>query len=283
MTEVAVLPHMTHVQLVKTIMENVRHLGFPQVAEALSRAQHFDIDFDIYVAAGRFAYQMFMDHEFFVDSIAIPPSSPATFRLGDEPSLYVMVYDGKIVRVDQMAVNGATYRQFIWEPGSNRINAGSTVDSKTDEGIFTTHLAAATLGMMLSLLNSPSLVETSPNGHRQERRAANRTHQLPVNAWHRVRWRTAAGRDVERTESEDTGTRKPLHYRRGHVRKAQPHHTGAFATELTDTGWGQWIDGQWVGHPAFGIKKSIHAPTLDEKGLAEFIRRKRSRQVSNST
>lgn len=268
---------MTYIQLVKVIMENVRRLGFPEAANGLARAQHFEIDYDIYFAAGQFAFQTFLDHEFFVDNIAIPPSAVATFRLGEEPSLYVMVYDGKIVRVDQMAVDGATYRKITWEPGSNRIEAGSTIDPQTDEGIFRTHLAAATLGMMLSLLNSPTLVETGPSGQRQERRAANRTHQLPVDAWHRVRWRTAASREVEGSKGDDTGPQMPLHYRRGHVRKAQPHHVGAFATELTDTGWGQWIDGHWAGHPAFGIKKSLHSPTLDPKGLAEFIRRKRIR------
>lgn len=268
-------PHLTHVQLVKKIVESLPRLGLPEVAGKIASAQHFDIDPAIYEAAGKFAYQTFESSEFFVDSIAVPPAVPATFRIGDEPSLYAMSYDGSIVTVDQVSVTGATYRQFVWKPGTNHIDARSSFERPTDERVFTLHLTAATLGMMLSLLNSPSLVETSRGGLRQERRAANRSHRLPVDAWHCVRWRIAASSKVEDAEDGDTGSRKPLHYRRGHVRKAQSHHLNAFTTELTESGWGQWIDGQWVGHPAFGIKKSIHTPSLDEDGFAEFVRRKK--------
>ncbi|WGW05320.1 hypothetical protein [Tropicibacter oceani] len=73
-----------------------------------------------------------MDHEFFVDSVAIPPSVPATFRLGDEPFLYVMVHDGKIVRIDQIAVNGATYRQFMWEPGSAEVGVRTPEEHESE-------------------------------------------------------------------------------------------------------------------------------------------------------
>ena len=218
---------------------------------------------------------MFRDNEFLVDSVAIPPANPASIRVGNDPSLYAMRHDGGVVTVDQIWVNGATYRQFSWQPGSNKISARSSFEPETDETIFQLHLTAATLGMMLTLMNSPSLVESNTNGQRQERRAANRLLQLPVDAWYRVRWRTAADNGIKQSTGDDTGARMPLHYRRGHVRKAQPHFSRAFETDLTGTGWGQWIDGIWVGHPAFGIKKSIFSPILDEAGLAEFARRKR--------
>jgi hypothetical protein len=264
---------MTHVQLVKTIVENLRRVGDRGVAEHLSKAQHFEIDLDLYIAAGKFVWELFQDSEFFIDSIARPPSNPATFRLGEEATVFFMRTQGPVVVVEQLGADGATYRRFRWEPGTNKMEAHSTFEQETDEILFRLILTGLTLGMMLSLINSPKLVDVSRSSPRQERREASRTFNLPVDAWHRVSWRTAAGRDVSASGSEEPGSKKPLHYRRGHVRTAQSHFHGAFATSLTETGWGQWIDGQWVGHPAFGIKKSIHTPTLDRKGLSEFMKR----------
>ncbi len=59
---------------------------------------------------------------------------------------------------------------------------------------------------------------------------------LPVDAWYKVKWRTAAGRQLPTLASDEPGPKKPLHYRRGHVCTAQSHFDGAFETGLTDTG-----------------------------------------------
>jgi len=47
MTLATAQPHLTHVQLVQAIMDNVRQLGLHPAAAALARAQHFDIDLDL--------------------------------------------------------------------------------------------------------------------------------------------------------------------------------------------------------------------------------------------
>lgn len=270
-------PYLTHIQLVTAVINALRHAGDVRTAAALSEAQHFEVDHEIYIAAGRFVWELTEGSEFFVDSIAIPPANPATFRLGDENSIFLMRSAGQAVTITQIGANGATYREFRWQAGTNSIDTRSMFEAQTEEVQFQLHLTALSLSMMLSLINSPKLVELTGGGQRQERRAANRSLKLPVNAWHKVVWRTAAGRRVAATDNDEDGTKMPLHYRRGHVRTAQSHFAAAFETTLTDTGWAQWIDGRWVGNPAFGIKKAVHAPVLDRHGLADFMNRKRQR------
>lgn len=273
--------YLTHIQLVTAVMSALKHAGDALTAADLGEAQHFEVDREIYIAAGRFVWELTEGSEFFVDSIAIPPANPATFRLGDENSIFLMISAGQVVIVTHIGANGAIYREFHWQPGTNRIDTRSTFEPQTEEVRFQLHLTALSLSMMLTLINSPKLVELTGGGQRQERRAANRSLRLPVNAWHKVVWRTAAGRKFAATDNDEHGAKIPLHYRRGHVRTAQSHFAAAFETTLTDTGWAQWIDGRWVGNPAFGVKKAVHAPTLDRHGLADFMNRKQQRRGSS--
>lgn len=270
-------PYLTHIQLVTAVMNALKQAGDSCTAAELDKAQHFEVDYGIYIAAGRFVWELTEGSELFVDSIAVPPANPATFRLGDENSIFLMRSAGQVVIVTQIGANGAIYREFRWQPGTNRINTRSTFEPQTEEVQFQLHLTALSLSMMLSLINSPKLVELTGRGQRQERRAANKSLRLPVKAWYKVVWRTAAGRKVAATDNDEYGAKMPLHYRRGHLRTAQSHFAAAFETTLTDTGWAQWIDGRWVGNPAFGVKKAVHAPVLDRHGLADFMNRKRQR------
>lgn len=270
--------HLTQVQLVTSIINSLKLSGNNQTAKLFVAAQHFEIDLEIYIAAGRFIWEMADGGEFFVDSISRPPANPAAFRLGDENSIYFMQTDGVTVQVDQVGLDGQCYRRFGWRLGTNKIDSRSYFETPSEQVDVQLHLTALSLSMMLSLINSPKLVEVLGGGQRQERRAADRSHSLPVDAWHKITWRTAAGRNVEDPGPADTTTKMPLHYRRGHVRTAQGHFAGAFETGLTETGWAQWIDGQWVGHPAFGIKQSIHSPKLDQEGLMNFMNRKKQKQ-----
>jgi hypothetical protein len=126
---------------------------------------------------------------------------------------------------------------------------------------------------IVALINEPRMVRLSKSGSRPERRMAHRGFGFAVDAWHRVSWDIS--RETVAKISRDPKFHKvPLHWRRGHWRRAQEHYAGA--VKRTDAfrfedrlQWWQWIEGHWVGHPAFGLKKSYHAPRFSiGKGAA---------------
>ena len=48
-------------------------------------------------------------------------------------------------------------------------------------------------------------------------------------------------------------------------KKAKEHYKDTWfqaTKEFPNGRWWQWIEGYWAGHPAYGIKKGYHAPTL---------------------
>ncbi len=128
------------------------------------------------------------------------------------------------------------------------------------------------LAFVVSLINEPRGVRLEPSVNRAARRAAHRGMGIAVDAWHQVTW-DLSQETVAKISRDPTFHKVPLHYRRGHYRRAEEHYRGAikrpdaFRTEDRETWW-QWIAGQWVGHPAFGIKRSVHAPKLSSGKLA---------------
>lgn len=134
-----------------------------------------------------------------------------------------------------------------------------------DERHIMAHTIAA-CAFVLSIINQPALVRTERLLTRQQRRAQARGGAKAADAWHRVTW--DIGKETTAKISRDPDFHNvPLHWRRGHWRRAQKHYSGA--VQRTDAlrpedrlGWWQWINGTWVGHPAFGIKRSVHAPRL---------------------
>lgn len=114
---------------------------------------------------------------------------------------------------------------------------------------------------LLDLIAEPRLTRRAPDGPRQARRAAQRRHGIPADAWTLVTWEL--GRPVNVKNASETDDRRPLHYRRGHYRRALPHHEGAVLRRRFTDGrlvWVKWIEGYWAGHPAFGVRRSVHAP-----------------------
>jgi hypothetical protein len=110
-----------------------------------------------------------------------------------------------------------------------------------------------------SILNQPSFTKREPAGSRQERRAAQRSATYAADAWHKVTWNI--GEEVKAKLTRDEPVRcMPLHYTRGHWRRAEDGWKNT--TQRKDGLWYQWIEGFWSGHPAFGIKKSYHAPKI---------------------
>ncbi|WP_294932383.1 hypothetical protein [uncultured Paracoccus sp.] len=131
---------------------------------------------------------------------------------------------------------------------------------------------AARVAFILSLISEPRILRRSPAGSRQQRRAIQRGFGFAVDAWTRVTW-DLSKETVAKVSHDPTFHKMPLHWRRGHFRRAAPHFKGAIqrpdALREEDRGlWWQWIEGQWVGHPAFGLKRSVHAPRLSGGDLA---------------
>ena len=134
---------------------------------------------------------------------------------------------------------------------------GPTDGSEEDMHVRATHVL--TVAAMCSLLNQPGFTKRDSVGSRQERRAATRSGGYATDAWHKVTWNI--GEAVKaKLQSDDPVRCMPLHYTRGHWRKAQEGWINT--SQRKDGHWYQWIEGFWSGHPAFGIKKSYHAPKM---------------------
>jgi len=108
------------------------------------------------------------------------------------------------------------------------------------------------------LINNPRFIVSQTAGTRAQRKQMKREQSISLDAWHKITW------NVDETtvvvdEKDRGGWRMPLHYTRGHPRKAEPHHKNIMYKNGKPY---KWIHGFWSGHPAFGIKKGYHAPKL---------------------
>jgi len=113
--------------------------------------------------------------------------------------------------------------------------------------------------MLFSLINQPRFVVQSTTGTRQLKRQMHRGHGISMDAWHKIEWNI--NEPVKAKDDSDRGGwRMPLHYTRGHWRKAQDHWDDVVIRK--DGKPYKWIEGFWSGHPAYGVKKSYHAPKL---------------------
>jgi hypothetical protein len=126
---------------------------------------------------------------------------------------------------------------------------------------------------VLAVINEPRVVSKSNSGSRQERRAAERGMGFAVDAWTKVSW-DLSKKVCAKSSNDNSFHKKPLHWRRGHFRRAQKGYAGAIqrpdAIRVEDRSlWWQWIDGQLVGHPAFGIVRSVHAPRISGNDIAK--------------
>ena len=135
--------------------------------------------------------------------------------------------------------------------GKIRFSAEMKLHEPSDAGQDMVYLGGA-----FSLINQPRFVKREAAGTRQQRKAARRSQEIAVEAWHRISW--DIDKPVHAAERGDRSFHMPYHYTRGHFRKAQPHYKNA---EFVYDGWHQWIDGFWSGHPAYGTKKGAHFPT----------------------
>lgn len=131
----------------------------------------------------------------------------------------------------------------------------------TEEDLRRRIMHVLTVASVCSILNQPSFTKSETAGSRQQRRVAQRSGGYATDAWHKITWNI--GEEVKAKLSRDEPVRcMPLHYTRGHWRRAEEDWKNT--TQRKDGLWYKWIDGYWSGHPAFGIKKSYHAPKLEE-------------------
>ncbi|AKG94566.1 hypothetical protein Shpa_56 [Paracoccus phage Shpa] len=169
-------------------------------------------------------------------------------------------------RDNKMAILG----NFI--AGGHSFISDKLIGKQSPEQAHETAFIIAAVAFILSLINQPRLVRKSPMLSRQQRRAHHRGGFKAVDAWHRVTW-DLSKETAAKVARDPTYHKVPLHWRRGHFRRAEAHYKGAIQRpdalrEEERSMWWQWIEGQWVGHPAFGIKRSIHAPKLSTGDLA---------------
>lgn len=115
------------------------------------------------------------------------------------------------------------------------------------------------LAACCEIINHPRFVTASPAGTRQQRKHAKRAEGIAVEAWHKISW--DINKPVQAKGTQGTsGYNMPLHYTRGYFRKAKEHWNDV--VQWKDGTWKKWVEGYWAGHPAFGIKKGYHAPTV---------------------
>jgi len=127
----------------------------------------------------------------------------------------------------------------------------------------TTHInTLLTVGMFFSLVNQPRFVVRRAAGSRPARKRMAKSHGIPTDSWHKIEWNLNKPR-VEVGEKLGGGWNMPLHYKRGHWRKAQEHWEDVVIRK--DGNPYKWIEGYWAGHPAYGTKKSYYAPKLGGK------------------
>lgn len=138
------------------------------------------------------------------------------------------------------------------------------MSQKASEKKIENYLANVTMSiaMTLSLINQPRFVVRGSTGTRQLKKQMYRGHGISMDAWHKIEWNI--NEPVKAKDDSDRGGwRMPLHYTRGHWRRGQEHWDDVVIRK--DGQPYKWIEGFWSGHPAYGVKKSYHAPKLGEK------------------
>lgn len=181
------------------------------------------------------------------------------------PFLYLAVEEEKETLVFLVSPYFSALLQGGYRVGEEGAISAPVDGDDADKEVRVMHTLS--VAAVCSILNQPSFTKREPAGSRQERRAANRTGGFAVDAWHRVTWNI--GEEVKAKLTRDEPVRcMPLHYTRGHWRRGQEG--WANAAQRKDGHWYQWIEGYWSGHPAFGVKKSYHAPKLEGHHVASL-------------
>jgi len=243
------------------------------VLEALSSADFYELDEGVTKASdmmfeaqfsGRETDKLTLDADCRLPSTVCAFWAPGTkvrFAQRDEalPFLYLAIREEAGTFVYLVSPYFGALVQGSYMPEVEGAIYGPDEGEEEDKYERVAHVLS--VAAMCSILNQPSFTKREPVGSRQERRAAQRSGGYATDAWHKVTWNI--GEEVKAKLARDEPVRcMPLHYTRGHWRRAQEGWTKV--TQRKDGLWYQWIDGYWSGHPAFGIKKSYHAPKIGD-------------------
>lgn len=180
---------------------------------------------------------------------------------GSPESIVYEIFEDGPRHLGNFIAGGVTFIEERWR------NVWSDSEKHRSQSVI------AACAFALSVINQPCVTKPEHLLSRQQRRAAQRDGKKCADKWTRVSWDLSA--ETAAKAARNPSFRKvPLHWRRGHYRIAEAHYKGAVqrpdAIRPEDRGlWWQWINPQWVGHPAFGVKRSIHAPKMTTKHLAE--------------
>jgi hypothetical protein len=244
------------------------------ILATLAEADFYELNTDLIRAvdqmyeelfAGKSSDTLILDHDCRLpSSVCVFWSPKSLIRFSNADELYPFAY---------YAVEDDEGRTFVYHispyfaplvQGGYKVGMAESVvtdprGTDDDQQLRVSHVL--TVAAICSLINQPSFTKREPAGSRQERRAASRSGGYATDAWHKVTWNI--GEEVKAKLTRDEPVRcMPLHYTRGHWRKAEEGWKNT--TQRKDGLWYQWIEGFWSGHPAFGIKKSYHAPRMGD-------------------
>lgn len=195
-----------------------------------------------------------------------PPSDICFLYTPDEDMAMLVMKDGVMINViyipaktTRMPLPMGHYRIEPPEnPEENWFSFSPSVPSNAETQNMALSLLIHT-AMLFSLINQPRFVVQGKSGTRQLKRQMHRGHGISMDAWHKIEWNIKEPVKAK-DDSDRGGWRMPLHYTRGHWRKGQDHWDDVV---IRDDGQPyKWIEGFWSGHPAYGVKKSYHAPKL---------------------
>lgn len=233
----------------------------------LEEAQYFEISPPVYEAACDSA-DAILDGEDPVVPIGAQLPAPSCLLwhpdLGNDHLVWAFNFDHDGEKHVALQIL-SDYREPIsvgsYVAGGMHIRANDNVDHSTKTKMATQVLIAAAL---FELINEPRFVVRAPVGNRQSRRAMKR--QVPSfnpDGWSRIVWDLEKPLKLRDKLGSDSNLHMPLHFTRGYWRKASP--TAKTNVHVVRGVRRQWVEGYWSGHPAYGVKKSVYAPTLKNK------------------
>jgi|TARA_R110002126_G_scaffold164447_4_gene312334 hypothetical protein len=116
------------------------------------------------------------------------------------------------------------------------------------------------------ILTNQEITTKSAAGIRQQKKAAAKRHKINPDRWSKICWNVQEPTQ-QFDKNSDQIIRHPLHFTRGHWRKALESHPKSIQrpsaiNEKNRLLWWTWIDGYWSGHPAYGFKKSVYQPEI---------------------
>ena len=198
-----------------------------------------------------------------------PPSSDCFVFVPSEGTGYLTHIDPHLdeltVQVSVITGDSESYPLSVGAYSLERSKKNSFWFDKAFATAQEQNMAMSTIlhvAMVFEVINQPRFVVRDAAGSRQSRKHMHRKHGISTGAWHKIEWNL--GEPVKaKSDSDKGGWRMPLHYTRGHWRKAQEHWDDVVIRK--DNQPYKWIDGFWSGHPAYGVKKSYHAPKLGKK------------------